>query len=429
MNVAAELGYVQPGSLHRGLAPAEACTFVTAHPSTVRPSRRKPGPRRSACKWCGSSSCTHCQCDGYAGCTHGAKQQCPRSRYKRRLVCNPCEKHKLDHARKVYNCTPKQLETFATNLQRAARGSCFVPNKRMQTVYVKVCYQGRVRRFQVVSPMRFAALSDFIAAGYNQTAATLRFTYHAADGSDPIVLADDTTLRKATAVHDELCPGRCFKMHIRQLGSTREPQHPMMSVHAVPAVVAARNRRPQRLKRDRSPGSRYDDRRFDERIYTRKRRSTPFTQKTHCLQVQLEAGAGEVPMSLDKQQATAALDKQMGEASRLGFELDLYSDGWYGSLPGAEAQLELGASTYGEFGNGSSVQAPAPPAPSVASGVAVPDVAPPGMTHVEQYVEQWSSIPEPEISAPGVQAMQCSSALQTDNSTEVAPRLLFSNEC
>ncbi len=59
---------------------------------------RKPGPRPKVCPWCvppPGEKCTHCHCLGYEGCTHPPGTMCPRPRYKRRLVCNPCEKHKL----------------------------------------------------------------------------------------------------------------------------------------------------------------------------------------------------------------------------------------------------------------------------------------------------------------------------------------------
>ena len=56
---------------------------------------RRPGPKPSKCPWCDESPCTHCHCGGYDGCSHAVGEMCSRSRYKRRLVCNPCEKHKL----------------------------------------------------------------------------------------------------------------------------------------------------------------------------------------------------------------------------------------------------------------------------------------------------------------------------------------------
>jgi hypothetical protein len=62
---------------------------------------RKPGPRPKACPWCppNSGRCNHCHCLGYDGCSHPPGQMCSRARYKRRLVCNPCEKHKLKFSR------------------------------------------------------------------------------------------------------------------------------------------------------------------------------------------------------------------------------------------------------------------------------------------------------------------------------------------
>ena len=59
------------------------------------PLRSKPGPRPSQCMWCVGTACTHCRCQGFPGCNHKAGTMCERPRYGRRLVCNPCEKHKL----------------------------------------------------------------------------------------------------------------------------------------------------------------------------------------------------------------------------------------------------------------------------------------------------------------------------------------------
>lgn len=61
--------------------------------ASARP--RKPGPRPVPCRWCNKVNCNHCQCAGYGKCDHKQGEQCSRQRYKRRLVCNPCEKHKL----------------------------------------------------------------------------------------------------------------------------------------------------------------------------------------------------------------------------------------------------------------------------------------------------------------------------------------------
>lgn len=56
---------------------------------------KKPGPRPTRCMWCGSTECTHCRCTGQTGCNHKKGEMCPNQRYKRRLVCNSCEKNKL----------------------------------------------------------------------------------------------------------------------------------------------------------------------------------------------------------------------------------------------------------------------------------------------------------------------------------------------
>lgn len=56
---------------------------------------KKPGPRPTACLWCNSTDCNHCRCTGQVGCGHKKGEMCPNPRYKRRLVCNSCEKNKL----------------------------------------------------------------------------------------------------------------------------------------------------------------------------------------------------------------------------------------------------------------------------------------------------------------------------------------------
>lgn len=56
---------------------------------------KKPGPRPTKCLWCGSTECTHCRCAGQSGCNHKKGEMCSNQRYKRRLVCNSCEKNKL----------------------------------------------------------------------------------------------------------------------------------------------------------------------------------------------------------------------------------------------------------------------------------------------------------------------------------------------
>ncbi len=64
-------------------------------PSELNIKAKKPGPRRTKCIWCGSTECNHCRCTGQSGCNHRKGEMCPNARYKRRLVCNSCEKNKL----------------------------------------------------------------------------------------------------------------------------------------------------------------------------------------------------------------------------------------------------------------------------------------------------------------------------------------------
>lgn len=56
---------------------------------------KRPGPRPTACIWCQKTDCQHCRCTGQTGCNHKKGEICPNPRYKRRLVCNSCEKNKL----------------------------------------------------------------------------------------------------------------------------------------------------------------------------------------------------------------------------------------------------------------------------------------------------------------------------------------------
>ncbi|KAK8801917.1 hypothetical protein WA158_006312 [Blastocystis sp. Blastoise] len=57
--------------------------------------QRRPGPRPVPCPWCDQTKCNHCRCLGHANCSHKPGEMCTNERYKRRLVCNPCEKNKL----------------------------------------------------------------------------------------------------------------------------------------------------------------------------------------------------------------------------------------------------------------------------------------------------------------------------------------------
>ena len=68
---------------------------------------KKPGPRAKDCPWCDQPNCRHCHCPGFEGCGHKPGETCSQDRYKRRLVCNPCEKHKLNYHRKLKGLPPK----------------------------------------------------------------------------------------------------------------------------------------------------------------------------------------------------------------------------------------------------------------------------------------------------------------------------------
>ena len=69
--------------------------------SSPESKNKKPGPRPTKCLWCGSTECTHCRCTGQIGCNHKKGEMCSNQRYKRRLVCNSCEKNKLREKQQI----------------------------------------------------------------------------------------------------------------------------------------------------------------------------------------------------------------------------------------------------------------------------------------------------------------------------------------
>lgn len=76
---------------------------------------KKPGPRPSDCPWCNTPNCNHCRCPGYPKCDHAPNTLCSRPRYKRRLVCNPCEKHKLTKTTKKNKKSSGENNTVSNN--------------------------------------------------------------------------------------------------------------------------------------------------------------------------------------------------------------------------------------------------------------------------------------------------------------------------
>lgn len=72
---------------------------------------KRPGPRLSACQWCGKVSCNHCRCTGQVNCSHAPGEMCKNPRYKRRLVCNPCEKNKLKYLQQCQKRAEKKTST------------------------------------------------------------------------------------------------------------------------------------------------------------------------------------------------------------------------------------------------------------------------------------------------------------------------------
>lgn len=91
-----------------------------SHSSSVT-KNKKPGPRPTKCLWCGSTECTHCRCAGQNGCNHKKGEMCTNQRYKRRLVCNSCEKNKLRE---------KQQMSVSTSTKRKRSKAAARPGKK-----------------------------------------------------------------------------------------------------------------------------------------------------------------------------------------------------------------------------------------------------------------------------------------------------------
>ena len=96
---------------------------------------KKPGPRPTACIWCGSTECTHCRCSGQIGCNHKKGEMCQNARYKRRLVCNSCEKNKLREKRQnsMSSSTKKKKAKTASKVTRKRELSKAVSNPKQTT--------------------------------------------------------------------------------------------------------------------------------------------------------------------------------------------------------------------------------------------------------------------------------------------------------
>ena len=70
--------------------------MITGQEDTRIPKNKRPGPKRSPCPHCGLTDCSHCRCPGTPLCCHEGKM-CTNHRYRRRLVCNPCEKNRIKY--------------------------------------------------------------------------------------------------------------------------------------------------------------------------------------------------------------------------------------------------------------------------------------------------------------------------------------------
>ena len=151
-------------------ADAGAAAAAVSADGTIarRRSKKKPGPPRAKCRWCASTTCTHCHCDGFDGCDHAAGELCSRARYKRKLFCNRCDKRRMDHALKHYKCTPAQLQRTAAQLQRAcAQGTAQGSSKQqLRMRVVKITANGQVTRIHLPGPLKFDKLRSLVTASY-----------------------------------------------------------------------------------------------------------------------------------------------------------------------------------------------------------------------------------------------------------------------
>lgn len=95
---------------------------------------KKPGPRPSDCPWCNTPNCNHCRCPGYPKCDHAPNTLCPRPRYKRRLVCNPCEKHKLTKS------TKKNRKPIVENIIEETLSPALSPRDKLSEDFSSIFY-------------------------------------------------------------------------------------------------------------------------------------------------------------------------------------------------------------------------------------------------------------------------------------------------
>lgn len=120
-------------------------------PSAVEETKekqRRPGPRPVPCPWCDQTKCNHCRCLGHASCNHKPGEMCPNERYKRRLVCNPCEKNKLrkqkessqqdSHSRNVVYNAPYDYRYYVNPMELP------YPYSAQQYQTIPVAYQSYV---------------------------------------------------------------------------------------------------------------------------------------------------------------------------------------------------------------------------------------------------------------------------------------------
>ena len=112
-------------------------------PPSIIEGKKKPGHKATACPWCGYTSVRCCRCSGFSGCKHAPGEPCSKPRYRRRRLCNPCEKSRLQTIKKmkadglihkdVGHCCNKNLRDFLRSHSASSTTSSQL-HRRMQSI-------------------------------------------------------------------------------------------------------------------------------------------------------------------------------------------------------------------------------------------------------------------------------------------------------
>lgn len=74
---------------------------------------------KKRCLKCNDAQCEHCRCPGYIDCDHKPVfillyqgEACKRTKYNKRLVCNNCERRKLEQYFFIYSFQQKEKRSI-----------------------------------------------------------------------------------------------------------------------------------------------------------------------------------------------------------------------------------------------------------------------------------------------------------------------------